>query len=117
MCACFSLFLLRFPQLEGARASGGQPGVGVGPAAPSKQAEARGDQGPEEKPCRGGSGSSCCRRAWAGGEAATALYRPSEEPGVFCISNGLQRPLPGNAVFLLSQTLFPCNEWMWGLPR
>lgn len=51
-----SLFLLGFLQLEGGKGFGGSLGWGVGPRFPSKQAEARGDQSPEEKPCRGGSG-------------------------------------------------------------
>lgn len=38
------------------------------------------------------------------GERQLQLHRPWEEPAVFCISNGLQRPLPGNAIFLLSQS-------------
>lgn len=72
VCAYFSLFLVGFPQLEGARASGGQSGVGVGPAVPSKQAEARGDQGPEEKPCKGGSGQGqAVAKVWTGRAAGS----------------------------------------------
>lgn len=78
VCAYFSLFLVGFPQLEGARASGGQPGVGVGSAVPSRQAETRGGQGLEEKPCRRGGGQG----------------RPFPCAGPGC-GQGVDRPGPG----------------------